>query len=52
MDPLQWMGAVSRETKAADKNRTIIHKWSTQLQSNSIKFLWSEKLRVKKQINH
>ncbi len=35
MDPLQWMGAVRMRVQTADKNITIIQKWSTPLQSIS-----------------
>ncbi len=35
MDALQWMGAVRMRVQTADKNITIIHKWSTPLQSIS-----------------
>ncbi len=34
-DPLQWMGAVRMRVQTADKNITIIRKWSAQLQSIS-----------------
>ncbi len=33
MNPLQWMGAVRMTVQTADKNITIIHKYSTPLQS-------------------
>ncbi len=35
MDPLQWMGAVRLRVQTADKNITMIHKYSTQLRSNN-----------------
>ncbi len=51
MDPLQWMGAVRMRDQTADKNITIIHKYSTY-SSPSINVLRREKLRVcKKQIH-
>ncbi len=37
MDPLQLMGAVRMRVQTADKNITIIHKWSHRLTSYEVK---------------